>query len=392
MKSFLTHSNEVELLKSDLIVEAAGEEADTKGKVRELEVGQHLNGGVHMTSYRAEGKTPGEIHHAASISKHGADYKKNAVYKARQKVSQDAAKHIRAHLQKHGHGTVTRTVWASQPSDHESETGTHDSNNSADLILTTSKTHKRLNEAVVKSGKERNENKVAISVKTGHSKVNYSNPGVAGMAGITGASHADLQKHVAKHEKTVKANLPSDKGNSHEKYKELRDSGNKEKQAKAAEIKHSSEQLNKSVSHTMRHALHKKTEHELHRTITDAVSPKTHLKHIVSRQITYAPTHKTKAGEEKSHQTYDLHKHVHEYLDHFHSLHVDPHSTSTAVTIHGIHKKTGKKMPVANVTVSAGGRPANHSPRGTVNLSSEDHKDVHYSDKSEHMVHTDNGK
>ena len=28
MKSFLTHSNEIELLKSDLIVEAAGEEAD----------------------------------------------------------------------------------------------------------------------------------------------------------------------------------------------------------------------------------------------------------------------------------------------------------------------------------------------------------------------------
>ena len=57
------------------------------------------------------------------------------------------------------------------------------------------------------------------------------------------------------------------------------------------------------------------------------------------------------------------------------------------MTVHGHHHKTGKKMAVATFNVSAGGRPANHSPRGAVNLASEDHKDIKYTDKSEHMEH-----
>ena len=377
MKSFLSYLKE-QYLSEELLMEAggAGAAADSKGKLRELEIGQHLNGGAHMHSYRVEGKTPGEIHHTLSGKTHGEDYKKTDSYKKSQKSAKSAAEHIKAHLKKFGHGEIKRTVWTSQPSDHHSETGHHDENNSADLIVTTSKAHKRLVEAAQKT---RSENKIAISVKTGSGNVNYSNPGVKSLSKMAGK---DLNKHVEEHKKTVESNLPEGKGASHEKYKALRDSTNKHDQSKAAEVKHSSEKMNVGVAHDLRQGLSHKSHEELHKAVSDAVAPKTHLKHIVSRQITHKKT-----GEHVSHHTYDLHGHVHEYLDHFHGLHVDPHSTASSVTVHGIHKKTGKKMAVARVSVHAGGRPANHSPRGSIVLPSEDHKDVHYTDKSEHMKH-----
>ena len=375
-----------QILDKEFLTEAggAGASADSKGKLRELEVGQHLNGGKHMSSYRAEGKTPAEMHHIHATKMHGENYQKSVAHKKSQKLAADAAKHIKAHLKKYGHGDVTKTVWTSQPSDHESETGHHDANNSADLIVTTSKSHKRLNEEILNvlieaAAKSRSEKKVAISVKTGSGNVNYSNPGVKSLS--TMAGH-DLSKHTSEHEKVVKSNLPAGKGDSHKKYKELRDSNSKEDQSKAAEIKHSSERMNANVAHGLRQGLAKKSHDELLDTIKHEVSPKTHLKHIVSRQKTNAKT-----GEHESHHTYDLHKHVDEYLDHFHGLHVDPHTSGGSVTVHGTHKKTGKKMSVARISVHAGGRPANHSPRGSVVLPSEDHKDVHYTDKSEHMVH-----
>ena len=378
MKTFLGFLREQELQEEYLLLEAggAGAAADTKGKLRELEIGQHLNGGEHMHSYRAEGKTPGEIHHNLSTKTHGDDYKKQESYKKSQKLAKSAADHIKAHLKKFGHGDVKRTVWTSQPSDHHSETGHHDENNSADLILTTSKSHKRLSEAAEKT---RSENKIAVSVKTGSGSVNYSNPGVKSLSKMAGR---DLSHHVEEHKKKVESNLPAGKGGSHEKYKSLRDSTNKHDQSKAAEIKHSSEKMNSGVAHELRQGLAHKSHEELHKAISDAVAPKTHLKHIVSRQITHKKT-----GEHISHHTYDLHGHVHEYLNHFHGLHVDPNSSASSVTVHGIHKKTGKKMAVARVSVHAGGRPANHSPRGSIVLPSEDHKDIHYTDKSEHMVH-----
>lgn len=361
---------------NDILNEAAGAAADRKGKLRELQIGQHLNGGKHMESYRSEGKTPEEIHHKLSQAEHGENYKKTASFKKSHESAKSAAQHIAAHLKKYGHGHVTRTVWTSQPSDHHSETGVHDINNSADLIVTTSKAHKRLSESTINEA-ERKENKVAISVKTGSGSVNYSNPGVKSLSKMAGH---DLSKHSERHRAIVEKHLPGP-GGSHDKYKAARDSHDPKEQSKAAEVKHSSVQMNRDVAHGLRQGLAKKSHEELHKAISHEVAPKTHLKHIVSRQKT------DKKGNHVSHETYDLHKHVHEYLNHFHGLHVNPHDSSGTVTVHGYHKKTGKKMAVARVAIHAGGRPANHSPRASVTLPSEDHKEVHYTEASEHMKH-----
>jgi hypothetical protein len=378
-KSFIKEEyliDEEHLLEDELLIEAAGAAADSKGKLRELEIGQHLNSGKHMHSYRAEGKTPAKMHHLHSVKAHGEDYKNSDSYKKSQNHAKEAAKHIAAHLKKYGHGEIKRTVWTSQASDHHSETGVTDPHTSADLIVTTSKSHKRsLHEAAEKT---RSENKVAISVKTGSGKVNYSNPGIKSLSHLAGS---DLTKHTKEHEEVVKKHLVG-KGSAHDKYKALKGSDNPEDHEKAAEIKHSSVTMNSHVAHHLRQGMAKKSHEELHAAITHEVSPKTHLKHIVSRQITHAKT-----GAHLAHHTYDLHKHVHEYLDHFHSLHVNPQGSGGSVHVEGTHKKTGKKMKVASITVSAGGRAANTSPRGTVTLPSEDNKDVHYTDKSEHMEH-----
>jgi hypothetical protein len=372
-KNYLVEINYIE--GNEILLEAAGAAADRKGKLRELEIGQHLNGGNHMESYRAEGKTPSEIHNKLSVAEHGEGYANSDTFSKSQEMAKKAAGHIQKHLNTHGYGKVTRTVWTSQPSDHKSETGTDDPNTSADLIVSTDKHHTR--EGV--DGEKRKEHKIAVSVKTGSGSVNYSNPGIKTMSDMAGT---DLSVHTKAHKDVVDAHLPKEKGDAHDRYKKLRDSTNVEDQIKAANIKHSSVMLNKNVAHGLRMGLSSKSHEDLHNTIMDSVAPKTHLKHIVSRQITDAKT-----GKEKGHHTYDLHNHVDEYLKHFMGLHVDPSDSSGTVTVHGYHKKTGKKMPVARVSIHAGGRPANISPRASIVLPSEDHKDINYSQKSEHMEH-----
>jgi hypothetical protein len=355
--------------------EEAGAKADSSGKLREILVGKHLNGGNHMTSYRAEGKTPEQMHNTHAQKFYGDNFKNSKEYKLADNSAKKAAEHIKSHLQKHGLGSVNRTVWTSQKSDHHSETGVHDENNTADLIVSTNK-KKRITES---SSDHKQSNKVAISVKIGHSKVNYSNPGIKTYQEISGANLSD---HVKKHKETVESNLPSGPGSSHDKYKALIGSTNTSDQEKAKKIKQSSLDANKNIANSMKKSMAKKSHEELHHAIVHSVSPPTHLKHIVSRTKT-----QEKTGEHLSHHTYDLHKHVHEYMSHFKDLHVNPHNKSSTVTVHGTHHKTGKVMSVATFTVSAGGKPANHSPRGVVNLASEDHKDIKYTDKSEHMEH-----
>jgi hypothetical protein len=371
-KTWLTEINYIE--GNEILLEAAGAAADRKGKLRELEIGQHLNGGKHMESYRAEGKTPSEIHNKLSVDEHGLGYENTETHNKSQELAKKAANQIKNHLSKHGYGNVSRTVWTSQASDHKSETGVDDPNTSADLIVSTSKHHQRSDSL----GQKRKEHKIALSIKTGSGSVNYSNPGIKTMSNMAGK---DLSTHTINHKKIVDEHLPKVKGDAHDRYKMLRDSQNKEDQIKAAEIKHSSLLLNKNVAHGLRMGLSSKSHDDLHKTIHEAVAPDTHLKHIVSRQITDAK------GNEKGHHTYDLHRHVSEYLDHFQGLHVDPNDSSGTVTVHGYHKKTGKKMPVARVSIHAGGRPANASPRASIVLPSEDHKDIKYSEKSEHMEH-----
>lgn len=350
------------------LAEETGKESDAKGKLRELKLGKYLNGGRDMDSYRAQGKEPAEIAHLHNTTAFGKNYARNPAYIEHEGQSKIHASQIIKHLQSHGYGKVKRAVWTSQPADHQSETGVADTNNSADNILTLNKTHARNRQRF---------DKIALSIKTGHNKVNYSNPGLAALAERSGSN---LAQYTKEHADTVNKLLPAGPGSPHDRYKALRDSTKKTDQALAAQIKQSSIDLNRRVAQGFRTGLAAKTSNELKQTIRDEVAPITHLKHLVSREIT-----DEKTGAPVAHKIYDLHGHVDDYLSHFQDLHIKP-TDATSVTIHGTfqhptdHKNplNGKVMPIATWAISAGGKPTNASPRGAVNLTSEDTKKINW--------------
>jgi hypothetical protein len=366
------------------LTEETGKESDAKGKLRELNLGKYLNGGKHMDSYRAQGKEPIEVAHGHNTTAFGAKYATSLRYAEHETNSKMHAGQIIKHLQDHGYGKVKRSVWTSQPADHKSETGVEDTNNSADNILTMNKQHAR---------NRKKFDKIALSIKTGHNKVNYSNPGLAALAVRSGAN---LTQHTKQHADLVSKLLPAGAGSPHDRYKALRDSPKKTDQALAAQIKQSSVDLNRRVSNSFRRGLAVKKSDELKQTIRDEIAPATHLKHLVSREIT-----DEKTGRTMAHKIYDLHGHVDDYLNHFQDLHVKP-SDATSVTIHGTfqhptdakHALNGKVVPIATWAISAGGKPTNASPRGTVNLTSEDTKKInwHHTRRSELHEYDHQGK
>ena len=335
-----------------------GAGADSLGKRRELGLGRALNNGQPVDSYRSEGKTPEQMYDNHAKKLHGENYNDDPTHVRAVDSDTRGAQEIKNYLKRRGHGNVVKTVWTSQPSDHESETGVNDPNSTADNVITTDKKTNG------------NANKIGISVKTGKTgTINWDNPGLNRLIDLSGV---DLQQHTIPH-KELTNELGT--GSSHKLYKELRDSSDVKDQAKAALIKSSSNNMNQAVARDFHGGLANMSHEQLKDVIVRAVSPPTHLTHIVSHQIL------DKNGHEKAHHIFDEHEHVNDYLNNFESFHMQPLKPGqTSVTIHGRHKKTGKIMPIAKWSIYAGGRPAGGSPRGATTLPSEYHKDIEYSD------------
>lgn len=325
---------------------------DSMGKLHELLVARELNGGSHPEHHRDEkGLSPEQAHDAHAAALFGRNFTKHAGYQRMLADARAAANGIRKHLkEKHGISKLGRVAWTSQKSDHKKETGVDDPNSKADLIVTSGHPEHR--------GK-----KVGVSLKVGKTKTpNYSNPGLSTFEGWSGTK---LKKHVDEHTSTL-----SKYGNpSHEEYKASRDSSTPKRRKMADEIKASSDRMNAKVAATMRAGMAKKSHKELYDIVKGSTSPRTHLPEIVSHTV-------HNADGSSSHDVHPHEEHINKYLSNFHSLHVKPNGTGNSVTIHGIHKKTGKVMKVWQSTVYAGGRPANRSPRGATTLPSESHKDV----------------
>lgn len=330
--------------------------ADSMGKLHELLVAKHLNGGTFPEHHRDErGLKPINAHDMHGAALFGKDYQgsfyNHPNYKKMDADAKAAAEGIKAHLkEKHGISDVSRVAWTSQASDHKLETGVEDPNSKADLIIT--------------SGHPKHKGqKIGISLKVGKTKTpNYSNPGVSTYEGWSGVN---LQHHLQGH-----ADVLNKHGNlNHDQYKELRDSSNKKKQAVANEIKASSDRMNANMASDIRKGLAAKSHKELTDLVKTSTMPQTHLHEIVSH------TAYNKDGS-STHSVHAHADHINNYLNQFSDLHVKPSGKGTSVTIHGIHKQTGKVMPVWRSTIYAGGRPSNRSPRGATVLPSEAHKDV----------------
>jgi len=332
--------------------------ADSHGKIHEILVGKHLNGGNFPEDYRVEGKRPVDIHNAHAAARFGKKFSEHPKYKAMDKAASEVASKIKSHLSsEHGIKKTQRTAWTSQSSDHNSETGVKDPLNKADLIVTGP--HK---------GDHKTGKKVAISLKYGKlKKTNYSNPGLKTLGSLSGK---DLTVHQKPHREFLKS-----VGNpSHEEYKVHK---------KKDEIEASSRRMTQSVAEDFADGLRKKhksdedLKHYIKRSVGalghteggDAEAGKTHLPHVIAKT-------KVKADGSHEHSVIGGTEHVHNYLSHFKDLEVRHSSGQSSVAVFGTHKGTGKKMEVHRVSIYMGGQHETANPRGATTLGSEHHASV----------------
>jgi hypothetical protein len=127
------HLNEAKTAKPTEGPEKGKVSSDTKGKLHELLVGYHLNGGSHMSQHPdREGDTPKQAHDKLKKSIHPDDYKKiNARAKS-------AAEDVRKKVEVGGH-IVHSVHWTSKPGDIQRSTGIKSSQkeDSSDVVVTT---------------------------------------------------------------------------------------------------------------------------------------------------------------------------------------------------------------------------------------------------------------
>ena len=347
----------------DFLIEAKEKPISTKnpsdsyGKIHEILVGKHLNGGSFPEDYRVEGKRPVDIHNAHAVARFGKKFESHPKYKAMDKAASEVAAKIKSHLSSNHSIKPQRTAWTSQASDHERETGVKDSLNKADLIVTGS--HK---------GDHKTGKKAAISLKYGKlKKTNYSNPGLKTLGALSGV---DLTKHQEPHRSFLKQ-----LGNpSHEEYKV---------HPKKKEIEASSKKMTQAVAKDFAEGVKKKYKNDNefktyikrsagasgHVAGGDVDSGKTHLPHVIAKT-------KVKADGSHEHSVIGATEHVHNYLSHFKNLHVSHKEGQTSVAVFGTHKKTGKKMEVHRISVYMGGQHETANPRGATQLGSENHSSI----------------
>jgi len=340
-----------------------GSPADSEGKVFEILLGKHLNGGVHAANYRAAGKTPEEIHNAHATALYGKNFQEHPGYQHLNNAAKTAAKAV----VKHVGFTPTRTAWTSQPKDHTLETGVKDPLSKADLIITGKDASGRSKKVVLK----------ALSAKRGKLKtINYANPGTQTMSVHSGSNlHATTQEHDTflksidnkpenREEHKIhprRTEIEASSSRSSQKMAGSYARGLKRKVTQSGNSQDQDEFLKAHVRKTvgMNGHVHGGSEAE----------GKTHLPHIIVKSKV------KKDGTAETH-VMDAEEHINNYLDHFHSLTVSHTPLTASVTIHGIHKKTGKKMPVQKLSIYSGGRQHTLSQRGSTTLPSETHKDV----------------
>ncbi len=109
--------------------------SDTKGKLHELLVGYHLNGGKHMSKHPDKvGDTPKQAHDKLKAKVHINDYKKMNIR------AKSAANDIRKQVETNGH-KIHDVHWTSKPGDIHRSTGIHSTQkeDASDIVITTHK-------------------------------------------------------------------------------------------------------------------------------------------------------------------------------------------------------------------------------------------------------------
>lgn len=393
-KSFLKEETEKLLVEKAL---SSAVSSDDKGKLHELLLSKHLHPNNTLPEHHRS-ESENEDHAGTPQQVHDRLKKKigDAAYNEIDAHSKSTAEALKKHLVDSGHLKAGHSIgnvhWTSnadtekKPGDHEKTTGVKDVNSNADLILTI---HDKNGKPIGHHG---------VSAKYGTNKEpNYRNPGLESMEKTAnlpaGSLNANMKAHHAGMEKlgyhgsaeerhsqykvdvmgidaarkehqrlsgliSMGRKLSGKEKNLHKHLEMFVSAHDKHKnpdeflqQAKtrASQAEASALVGKQAVAKKFAEGLAKHDDKALRKVINDHVSAPTIIPHTV------AHSHVQDDGSSKP-----IIKHAdkiaNDHLDNFENLHVH-HSGGIAVNIKGTHKKTGKVMNVATMTVKGSSGP-----------------------------------
>lgn len=270
--------------------EGGGSGADTKGKLHEILVGYHLQGGKHMSKHPdKDGDTPKQAHDKLKEKVTPEEYKKI------HDRAKSAANDLKKKIESGGH-TISHVHWTSQSGDIERSTGIASTQKEdASDIMVHSKD---------KNGKTKYHG-VSLKVSDGSSKhVPVSNPGME-------STHGG-KEILDKHREEIKKKFPS--------------LGKMTVAERKAKVK-SSPRMHSWIKKKNTETLHKLGSH-LHKKLS-AMSPDQLKEHIKTHVLQANATPLQKAGHEHiRHTTYTVKgEHAHHSYDpskHFEHIFANP--------------------------------------------------------------------
>ena len=378
-------------------------ESDDKGKLHELLLSKYLHPESRLPDHHRSfsdnedhAGTPEQVHDRLKEKVGTAAY--NEINSHAQQTAEELKKHMKeqGHLSEGDH--ISNVFWTSNPDkvkgenkiegDHQKTTGVHDPNANADLIV-------RITD------KNGNHKHVGISAKYGSQEPNFRNPGLDSlekMAGLkTGTlnAHSDAHKEsmdklgytggadnrnyqtkvdelaakggidavrqeLAKHQGTLDSGKKLSSKNKFmyenaKKFVEGHDALPEKERAgyltqaasRAAMARASNLESRKAMVKDFHGALSQKTPEELTSMIKNAVSPDTHIPHIV------AHSQVKDDGSAVSHVK-PMHSLADEHFSQFDMSTLTPHlGSGTSVAFKARAHKNGKMMNVARINIKS---------------------------------------
>lgn len=402
-KDFLKEDSRPLSLKEEMLLEMAAAtketDSDDKGKMHELLLAKYLHPESRLPDHHrsfAENEdhagTPDQVHDRLK-EKMGMNAYNEIDSHARQ-----TATSIKKHFEDHGHvgkgESISNVFWTSNADkektagDHEKTTGVKDVNSNADLIA-------RITD------KDGNHKHVGISAKYGSQEPNFRNPGLDSLEKMAGLNSGTLNAHSEAHKahmdklgyngsadnrnyqtkvdemaakggiESVRAEMAKHQGTldsgkklsgknklmyeNTKKFVESHDSLPEKERAgyitqasqRAAMARASNLESRKAMVKDFHAALSKKTPEELSGIIKNAVSPQTHIPHIV------AHSQVKDDGSAVSHVK-PMHSMADEHFSNYDMSTLTPHlGAGTSVAFKAKHIKSGKMMNVARINIKS---------------------------------------
>lgn len=401
-KDFLREDSPKTLYEEVLLEMAAATketDSDDKGKMHELLLAKYLHPESRLPDHHRSFSDNEE--HAGTPDQVHDRLKEKVGMKAYNEIDSHAkqtAGAIKKHFQDQGHLSegdhISNVFWTSNADkentagDHEKTVGVKDVNSNADLIA-------RITD---KNGKQKH---VGISAKYGSQEPNFRNPGLDSLEKMAGLKSGTLNSHSEAHktqmdklgyngsadnrnyqtkvdEMAAKSGIDAIRA-EHAKHQGVIDGGKKlsaknklmhqnaaafiqshdalpEKErasfvtqaaSRAAQARASNLESRKSMIKDFHQALSKKTPAELSSLIKGAVSPDTHIPHIVAHS-------KVKDDGSADSHVKPMHSLADEHFSQFDMSTLSPHlGAGTSVAFKAKHARTGKMMNVARINIKS---------------------------------------